>query len=432
MKKTGTVGTGHDGDDLNPSHPLGHLENIRDDRGQEDLKKELRLLRGLLRITHSESPLEERLDLAIRLSREILNFDVALIYLLDEEKTHLVLKASSLTLPGFLSHFSLRLGEGLTGWVARERSPVIISKKAWLDPRFKTFPSLSDEFCEAFISIPLVAKDRLLGVMNFQFKETYEPSEREVELLVILALELSLVIDHVLLFEEARKKARQIEALSQVSESITSSRYLEEILHLIVTVTAEMTSSTLCSLMIYDAEEGLVIRATQTLSQEYRNKPPIKIGESISGLVFRDGRPIWVENVQADPRYSFKDLAKKENLVSLLSVPMMIKNRPIGVINVYTSKVHRFSEDEITVLQTVANQAAIAWENTSLLQKNIEMEEALESRKKIDRAKSILMKANHITEDEAYRLLQKKSMNIRKSMKEIAEAILLAHDLKEG
>ncbi|EQD70439.1 GAF sensor protein, partial [mine drainage metagenome] len=112
------------------------------------------------------------------------------------------------------------------------------------------------------------------------------------------------------------------------------------------------------------------------------HKPPIKIGESISGLVFRDGRPIWVEDVQSDPRYSFKDLAKKENLVSLLSVPMMIKNRPIGVINVYTSKVHRFSEDEVTVLQTVANQAAIAWENTSLLQKNIEMEEALESRKK--------------------------------------------------
>ena len=140
MKKSGADGPAQDEDGISRP-PLGHLESLRDDRNQEELKKELRLLRGLLRITHSESPLEERLDLAIRLSREILNFDVALIYLLDEEKTHLVLKASSLTLPGFLSHFSLRLGEGLTGWVARERSPVIISKKAWLDPRFKTLPS---------------------------------------------------------------------------------------------------------------------------------------------------------------------------------------------------------------------------------------------------------------------------------------------------
>ncbi len=292
------------------------------------------------------------------------------------------------------------------------------------------FQSLQEDQYEAFLSIPLVARDRLLGVINFQFRKVFIPSEGELELLTLLAQEMSLVIQHLLLFEDARKKARQIEALSQVSQSITSDRYLEEILHLIVTVTAEMTNSTLCSIMIYDPEQGLVIRATQTLSQDYRNKPPIRIGESISGVAFRDGSPIQTEDVQKDPRYSFKDLARKENLFSLLSVPMMIKNRAIGVINVYTSRPHHFSKDEIKVLQTVANQAAIAWENTGLLQKTLEMEEALESRKKIDRAKGILMKIHRITEDEAYRLLQKKSMNIRKSMKEIAEAILLAHDMK--
>jgi signal transduction protein with GAF and PtsI domain len=322
------------------------------------------------------------------------------------------------------------MGEGVTGWVAREMSPVIISEKAWMDPRFKMFQVFEEEQYEAFLSVPLVVKDILLGVVNFQFRKTYVPSDEDLELVTLLAQELSLVIHHLLLFEDARKKARQIEALSQVSQSIASNRYLEEILHLIVTVTAEMTNSNLCSIMIHDPEEGLVIRATQTLSQEYRNKPPIKIGESISGIVFRDATPIQVEDVQKDPRYSFKDLARKENLVSLLSVPMMIKNRAIGVINVYTSQPHLFSQDEIKVLQSVANQAAIAWENTGLLQRNLEMEEALESRKKIDRAKAILMKANRITEDEAYRLLQKKSMNIRKSMKEIAEAILLAHDMK--
>jgi AmiR/NasT family two-component response regulator len=91
---------------------------------------------------------------------------------------------------------------------------------------------------------------------------------------------------------------------------------------------------------------------------------------------------------------------------------------------------HHFSKDELKVLQSVANQAAIAWENTTLFEKTMAMEEALESRKKIDRAKGILMKKHRIQEEEAYRLLQKKSMNLRKSMKEIAEAVILAHDLK--
>ncbi len=397
---------------------------------KDPLLKELSLLRGLLRMMHNDVTLEETLGQALRLSREILPFDCAFIYFLDGEGHDLVLRATSNIYPHAVGQVVLRMGEGVTGWVAREMSPVIISEKAWMDPRFKMFQVFEEEQYEAFLSVPLVVKDILLGVVNFQFRKTYVPSDEDLELVTLLAQELSLVIHHLLLFEDARKKARQIEALSQVSQSIASNRYLEEILHLIVTVTAEMTNSNLCSIMIHDPEEGLVIRATQTLSQEYRNKPPIKIGESISGIVFRDATPIQVEDVQKDPRYSFKDLARKENLVSLLSVPMMIKNRAIGVINVYTSQPHLFSQDEIKVLQSVANQAAIAWENTGLLQRNLEMEEALESRKKIDRAKAILMKANRITEDEAYRLLQKKSMNIRKSMKEIAEAILLAHDMK--
>ncbi len=397
---------------------------------KDPLLKELSLLRGLLRMMHNDVTLEETLGQALRLSREILPFDCAFIYFLDGEGHDLVLRATSNIYPHAVGQVVLRMGEGVTGWVAREMSPVIISEKAWMDPRFKMFQVFEEEQYEAFLSVPLVVKDILLGVVNFQFRKTYVPSDEDLELVTLLAQELSLVIHHLLLFEDARKKARQIEALSQVSQSIASNRYLEEILHLIVTVTAEMTNSNLCSIMIHDPEEGLVIRATQTLSQEYRNKPPIKIGESISGIVFRDATPIQVEDVQKDPRYSFKDLARKENLVSLLSVPMMIKNRAIGVINVYTSQPHLFSQDEIKVLQSVANQAAIAWENTGLLQRNLEMEEALESRKKIDRAKAILMKANRISEDEAYRLLQKKSMNIRKSMKEIAEAILLAHDMK--
>lgn len=401
-----------------------------DSRVPSDMMKELQLLRGLLRITHSESSLDELLEQVIRLSRDILPFDCAFIYLLDEGGDGLVLRASSHLFPSAVGNVTLKMGEGVTGWAAREMSPVIIPERASEDPRFKMFQALQEDQYEAFLSIPLVARDRLLGVINFLFRKVFIPSEGELELLTLLAQEMSLVIQHRLLFEDARKKARQIEALSQVSQSITSDRYLEEILHLIVTVTAEMTNSTLCSIMIHDHEQGLVIRATQTLSQEYRNKPPIKIGESISGVVFRDGVPIQVEDVQKDLRYSFKDLARKENLVSLLSVPMLIKNRAIGVINVYTSRPHHFSDDEIKVLQSVANQAAIAWENTGLLQKTLEMEEALESRKKIDRAKGILMKMHRITEDEAYRLLQKKSMNIRKSMKEIAEAILLAHDMK--
>ena len=395
-----------------------------------DLQKELKLLKGLLRITISVDSLSVLLDNAIRLLLEILPADGVFIYLLEADAPVLTLRAASRYLPDLVGHFSIRLGEGLTGWVAQEESPVIIPEKAYEDPRAKIFQMLPEDRFESFLSVPLRTKDRLVGVMNLHFRGAFSPNNTEIELLMLLSQEMGFMIRHIHLFEEAQKKARQIEALAQVSQSITSSRYLEEILHLIVTVTAEMTSSTLCSIIIYDPERGLVVRATQTLSEEYRNKPPLKVGESIAGVVFGERRALLVDNVQKDPRYTSRDLAVRENLVSMLSVPMMIKDRAIGVVNVYTSHLHHFSPDEVKVLQSVANQAAIAWENTTLFEKTLAMEEALESRKKVDRAKGILMKKHRIGEDEAYRLLQKKSMNLRKSMKEIAEAVILAHDLK--
>lgn len=397
---------------------------------QADLQRELKLLKGLLRITISVESLNVLLDDAIRLLLEIFPADGAFIYLQEPDSPLLTLRASSRYLPDLVGQFSIRPGEGVTGWVAQEETPVVISEKAYEDPRSKVFHMIPEDRFEAFLSVPLTAREKLVGVMNLHFRASFSPRENEIELLILLSQEMGFMIRHIRLFEEAQKKARQIEALAQVSQSITSSRYLEEILHLIVTVTAEMTSSTLCSIMIYDPERGLVVRATQTLSEEYRNKPPLKVGESIAGVVFGERRAILVDNVQKDARYTSRDLAVRENLVSMLSVPMMIKDRAIGVVNVYTSHLHHFSPDEVKVLQSVANQAAIAWENTTLFEKTLAMEEALESRKKVDRAKGILMKKHRIGEDEAYRLLQKKSMNLRKSMKEIAEAVILAHDLK--
>jgi GAF domain-containing protein len=398
--------------------------------GHEDLEKEVKLLKGLLRITISVDSLNVLLDNAIRLLMEIFPSDGAFIYLMEQDAPVLTLRAASRYLPDLVGHFSIRLGEGLTGWVAQEETPVVIPEKAYEDPRAKIFQMIPEDRFEAFLSVPLTTRERVVGVMNLHFRTRFLPKETEIELLMLLSQEMGFMIRHIHLFEEAQKKALQIEALSQVTQSITSSRYLEEILHLIVTVTAEMTSSTLCSIMIYEPERGLVVRAAQTLSEEYRNKSPLQVGESIAGVVFGERRAILVDNVQKDPRYTSKDLARKENLVSMLSVPMMIKDRAIGVVNVYTSHLHHFSKDEIKVLQSVANQAAIAWENTTLFEKTLAMEEALESRKKIDRAKGILMKKHRIGEEDAYRLLQKKSMNLRKSMKEIAEAVILAHDLR--
>lgn len=226
------------------------------------------------------------------------------------------------------------------------------------------------------------------------------------------------------------KKAKGFDLLYEVSRAISSNRYLEEILFLIVGLTAELMGSKICSLMLLDEQkQELVIKATQSLSEHYRTKPPIKVGESVSGRAVGQKKPITVLDVTQESGYNYPEIARSEGLRSLISVPMMIKNRVIGVLNCYTATEHEFTEDEIRLLVGVANQAAVAIENTNLLAEKIVAVEALETRKRVERAKGILMKRRRISEEEAHRMLQRQSMERHHSLKEIADAIIVSEEI---
>lgn len=226
--------------------------------------------------------------------------------------------------------------------------------------------------------------------------------------------------------------AKQLEAISKVSRSITSNLYLEDILKLIVTVTAEIMDSKICSLMLIDEKTGnLVLKATQSMSEAYNKKPHLKIGEGVAGKVALENKPIAVYDLSREPEYKSKAIAEKENLKSLLSVPLAVKGKVIGVLNNYTSYPHKFTKDEINILTTVASQASIVIENSELMVKTKVIQEELESRKAVERAKGILMRQQGLSEEEAFRKIQRQSMDIRKSMREIADAIILIDNMKK-
>jgi len=225
---------------------------------------------------------------------------------------------------------------------------------------------------------------------------------------------------------------KYLETLTKIGKAITSDLYLEDILKLIVTLTANVMHAKICSFWLLDENDHtLRIRATQAMSEEYLKERSLKVGEGIVGLVAKEKRPISIPDVLKDSRYKEKTLAKKENLVSMLSAPMMVKNRVIGVINCYTTTLYSFTESDINLLTTVANQAAVAIENTELIVKTKIVQEELEARKKIEKAKGILMKQNGLSEEEAYELIRKTSMNKRIAMKDVAEAIILSYEIKQ-
>lgn len=398
----------------------------------EVLSQEFQVIRQITETVNGSLDLQTVLERILELVAEVTGAEACLLYLLGEAEDVLTLQASRPPHPESWGHITLRLGEGLTGVVAQERHPIVMERRAFDDPRFKAFQQLPEDRYEAFCAVPLIARERLLGVITVQHREPHAWAPQTVALVETIGRVVGAAVANAQLYESERRRRRELEALAQVTEAVVSSRYLDEILQLIVTVTAELLGSKICSLMLLkEDKQELVIAATQSLSAAYRTKPPIKVGQSISGEAVKHRKPIGVRDVTKDDRYMYPAIAKREGLRSLLSVPMIARNRIIGVINCYTAKERRFTKEEIHVLSAIANQAASAIEQTRLIEEAVHARQALKDRKTIDQAKGILMAEAGLSEAEAFRLLQKQSMEKRKSMREVAEAILLVHELKE-
>lgn len=227
--------------------------------------------------------------------------------------------------------------------------------------------------------------------------------------------------------------AKKLKAIQEISKAIVSSLYLDDILEIIVNVTASLMNLKICSLMLLDEEKGeLSVRATQAVSKAYKNKPNIKLGKGIAGKVAQENKPLQIINVQKDLHFANRKIALQEKLCSLLSVPICIKRKVIGVINLYTEKPHRFTKSEIDTLSAIANQAAIVIQNAQLAAKNKSIQEEIETRKLVEKAKGILMKQYNLPENEAFKLMQKKSMDSRKPIKKIAEALIISNEIKKS
>lgn len=409
-------------------------------RGAVDVRdREISRLRARLEILQQVShafggslKLDEVLKRILKTLEDVTGADAVFLYLADKLGGDLVLRASSNPRPGLAGEITLKTGEGITGWVAIHKKPVALSRRASEDPRFHRIMGLEGAAGEALLSVPILRRGEVVGVVNAHHAKPLEWEAGAVEMVSAIAQQVGGAIENAHLHDDTTAKSMQIEMLSKISEVVVSEEYLDEILDLIVNMTAELMHSKICSLMLLNEEKGeLIVTATQSLSEEYRNKPPIKIGQSVSGVVLQEKKPIAIRNVQKDPRYANPDVARKEGLVSLLSVPLMVKEKAWGVLNLYTTEEREFSRGEIRVIQAVTNQAAVAIQNTRLIRETLNMKEALEVRKTIERAKGILMDELGLTEQKAFRLLQTKSMDSCRPMKEIAEALILSHEMRQ-
>jgi GAF domain-containing protein len=156
-----------------------------------------------------------------------------------------------------------------------------------------------------------------------------------------------------------------LSAFMQITKAISSSLDLNEVLHLIVKSTCEMTGSKGCTLMLLDEKgQSLEVRASFGLSDQYVEKGPLSADKSISDTL--RGEPVIIEYAASDPRVQYPQEAKKEGIASIVSIPIVLRGRIIGVFRLYTLVPCKFTEDDIQFLTAVAEQSGIAIENAKM------------------------------------------------------------------
>ncbi len=319
---------------------------------------------------------EQMLSATATIATQITGTDSCQIYLYDKANDELVLRATDGGSTMMVGKIRLKLGEGITGWVGREKKPVAFAREAYKDHRFKFFPDLREGEFESMLSVPLLNHEGMIGVINVRTVRPHEYTRNQMRLLSGIANQVAGAIERSRRYRQLERQSGQLTTLSEVSQAITSNLYLEELLQLFVSMVAQTMGYKICTVMLVDREKSeLVITATQADNKEYRKKPNLKIGESVSGMVAEHGQTMTVTDVQKSPEYRFPDIAQRAGVRSMASVPLIVSGEVVAVLNCYTEKTHQFTKEELVILQALGNHAALAIQHAKLMVKSAVIQE---------------------------------------------------------
>src|SRR5712692_7690862 len=190
----------------------------------EPPSSQLALLHRISGIVSSELSLDEMLGEIVGLTAQVTGCDACLVYLLERDSGETVLRASQVPHADDLGNLRMRMGEGVTGWVAEHKSVVALSSHAFADARFKRFQALVEDTYEAFLSVPLVSGGDLIGVINVHHRETHSHTPDEVALLTFVGEQMGGAISKSLLAEQ---NARLLEETLEMKRQLETRKLVE-------------------------------------------------------------------------------------------------------------------------------------------------------------------------------------------------------------
>ncbi len=299
----------------------------------------------------------------------VIPYDAFAVYLVDEKRGELRIGYPAGYPPGVAEHVRLKMGEGVVGAAVAEQRPMVFGNLA-NDPRYKNYvPGMA-----AALVVPLIYKTRVIGALNILSRQDDAYDETDLIVLQQFAAYVAVALENARLFEAERENAAVFETLAEIGREVASILDLDELLTRIAQLVKRVIDYRTFAIMLLDEQTQMLEFKLAVEYGEMAQKTRIRLGEGLVGYAAQHKEAVLVPDVSQDSRY----LQVINDIRSELVIPLMLKDRCIGVFDLASPELNAFDKRDLEILTLLADRAAVAIENARLYESISANEERLE------------------------------------------------------
>lgn len=355
----------------------------------EQRRQELEALYRAGEIMSRHLVMDRVLQALVDVAVDILRADKSAVIMWNEHRDRLIMRVARGFSSEAVGQLTFSAGEGMVGQVADSGEPLFVEDMR-SDPRLEgedlqKMEIIIAEGIRTAMFFPINSGKGTLGVFNVDFTQPYVIGEDEKRLFQSLAQRAALHIEHARLFKAEQRRVEQFQVISEVGHRITSISTVDHLLHQIVRLVQQTFGYYHVAIGLIEGDEVVYRVGSGTLwdDPEFGFKPArLKVGkEGITGWVAASGQPLLVSDVTREPHYVWMQGSQCR---SELTVPIMVKGKVLGVLDVQSDQLGAFDEADLEMIQSLANQAAVALENARLFE-NAQQLAVIEERTRLAR-----------------------------------------------
>jgi sigma-B regulation protein RsbU (phosphoserine phosphatase) len=334
------------------------MDSIELNAAMEVPAEALAVLTEISREINSSLNLDDVLASAAALVKRLIDFEIFSVLLLDESANNLYFRFAIGHRQEVIDHWRIPLGDGIIGSAASTGQAIRVGDVSE-DPRYLS----ALDAVRSELAVPLIVQGRVIGVMDIESREKdyFTPAQQKV--LTLVASRISTAVENARLYESARKQAETLLLLNEIGREANSTLQVEEVLRRAAELTKRLIDYQIFSILLADEVEGVFRhRVTVKFGQRVQEKSAVPMHEGVIGAAASLRRPVAVPDVMLDPRYRMVNPETR----SELAVPMIFKNRVVGVMDLESPQLNYFTPDHVQVLSILAAHLAVSIENARL------------------------------------------------------------------